>query len=77
MAKSFGRAIKSVQAENKIKGVKVTKDIENKTHQQFANDTTILGINILNEVEQMQHILETYTKASSQRINAKILEIFS
>ena len=37
MAESFGRAVKDTQAEGKIKDVKVTKEVENRTHQQFAD----------------------------------------
>ena len=53
MAESFGRAIKAAQAESKIKGVKVTKEVENTTHQQFIDDTILAGVSTLNKEDQM------------------------
>ena len=76
MAEAFGRAIKAAQAESKIKGVKVTKEVENTTHQQFADDTILAGISTLNEANQMKNIIETYTKASGKVVNAEKSEIF-
>ena len=77
MAETFGRAIKAVQAESKIKGVKVAKEVENTTHQQFADDTILASVSTLNEVDQLQHILETYTKASGQMTNVEKSEILT
>ena len=71
MAEAFGRAIKAAQEERKIIGVKVTNGVENTTHQQFFDDTILHGTSTMEEVDHMQHILNTYTKASRQMINAK------
>ena len=77
MAESFGRAIKSMQLHKKKRGVKVTNTVENMTHEQFADDTILAGINTMNKDEHMQKILVTYTKSSGQKENVEILEIFS
>ena len=76
MAEAFGRAIKKTQTDNMIKGVRVTKEVENTTHQQFADDTILAGISTLQEANNFKHILDTYTKASGQMINAKKSEIY-
>ena len=76
MAEAFGRAIKEEQVEGKIKGVRVTNGVENTTHQQFADDTILARINNLQEADHIQHILESYTKASRKMINVEKSEIF-
>ena len=50
MAETFGRKIKIAQTDVKIKGIKVTKNISNITHQQFADDTISSGIREKEEV---------------------------
>ena len=76
MAEAFKREIKAMQKESKIIGVKVTNGVENTTHQQFYDDTILAGISTLEEADHMQHILETYTKASGQMINVEKSKIF-
>ena len=57
MAGSFQRAIKIVQLQNKIKGVKVTKNVENTTHQQFSNNTILAGASTKKEVDYFETII--------------------
>ena len=76
MVEAFRRVIKVVQEEIKIKEVKVTNGVDNTTHQQFTDDTILARINTLQDVDHMQHILETYTKASRKMINAKKSKIY-
>ena len=76
MAEAFGRAIKAAQKEKKITGVKVTKGVENTTHQQFADDTILAGMSTMEEADHIKHILNTYSNASGQMINAEKSEIF-
>ena len=43
MAEAFGRAIQKAQGVGLIKGITITGNIPNITHQQFANDTILPG----------------------------------
>ena len=76
MAEAFGRAVQEAQLVGNIKGVKVTNEVENTTHQQFADDTILAGISNLQKAKHFQQILDTYSKASGQMINVDKSEIF-
>ena len=43
MVVAFGRAITKSQTEGRIKGITVTENSPNITHQQYADDTILLG----------------------------------
>ena len=63
MEESFGREIKIAQVQNKIKGVKVTKNVDNTTHQQFVDDTILARVSTKKETKYFKTILNNYTKA--------------
>ena len=41
MVEAFGREIQKAQGEGLIKGIIVTENVPNTTHQQFADDTIL------------------------------------
>ena len=43
MAEAFGRSLSRVLSEGSIKVVIVTEKVPNITHQQYADDTILLG----------------------------------
>ena len=76
MAENFGRSIKIAQTQNKIKGIKVTKNVAYTTYQHFIDDTILAGASTKREIDYIKLILNNYTKASGQKINAQKYETF-
>ena len=76
MVESFGRATKKAYNNKEMKGVTVTKNIPNITHQQYANDTILPGQSSQKEAVNVKSIIEKYMKASRQKVNEAKSEIF-
>ena len=76
MAEAFGRAITKAYRIKEIKGVTVTKNMPNITHQQYADDTILPGESSLKEASKLRSIIDNYMKASGQRVNKDKSEIF-
>ena len=64
MVETLGRSIKQALNHSKIYGIPVTNNVENTTHQQFADDTIMAGLSTIPEVRSFKTILDKYTKAS-------------
>lgn len=60
----------------KIQGITVDNNIDNTTHQQFVDDTILLGVNSREEAKKIEIIINNYTKASGQKINPEKSKIF-
>ena len=69
MAKGLGRFIKSQADLRLVQGWKWHNDIPRYTHVQFVDDTGLIGLATINEARNFRMILDTYLKASRQKIN--------
>ena len=67
MAEAFGRAITDAYYKQKIKGITITKNFPNITHQQFADDTILPGKSEITEAQTLKNIISTYMEASGQK----------
>ena len=76
MVEAFGRAIKKAYYDGKIRGIIVIKNVANITHQQYADDTILLGESTINEALNINMIIQQYVEASGQKVNVEKLEIF-
>ena len=75
MAEAFGRAFLRAQIEKKINGVPVTSNVPNITHQQYADDTILPSESTIEEATNIKTIIQSYSEASGQSINANKSEI--
>ena len=69
MAEGLGRFIKSQADLGLVQGWKWHNDIPAYTHLQFVDDTGLMGLATINEARNFRMILDTYLKASRQKIN--------
>ena len=76
MVETLGRSIKHAQNLTKIQGISVADNIDNTTHQQFADDTILVGLNTRNEAKKYKIVIDKYTKASTQMINTEKSKFF-
>ena len=58
MAETLGRSIKFAQSQSKIQGIPVADNVENTTHQQFADDTILAGQSTTYETKNYKTILD-------------------
>lgn len=76
MVETLGKTIDKAHTNNQIKGIKITNGIEPITHQQFADDTMLLGAAKELEARNFKKILTKYSKESGQSLNQAKSEIF-
>lgn len=76
MAEAFGRSLSRALNEGVIKGVTVTKNVPNITHQQYADDTILPGESSIKEVVVVRAIINHYMCTSGQKFNESKSEIF-
>ena len=75
MAEAFGRSFSKALVERKLKGVLVTKNVPNITHQQYADDTILPGESSIEEAIAVKNIIDDYMSASGQKVNNTKSEI--
>ncbi|XP_059065974.1 uncharacterized protein LOC131857424 [Cryptomeria japonica] len=76
MAEALGRTITKARLEHHLEGIKITENTEALTHQQFADDTMLLGSANSMEAMTFKSILNQYASASGQQVNHGKSEIF-
>lgn len=76
MAEALGRSLTKVHLEGKILGDKVTENVPNITHQQFAYDRLLPRECNRKEAKAFKAILDIYMKVSGQRVNPNKSEVF-
>jgi hypothetical protein len=76
MAEAFGRALSKANENRKIKGIVVTDNVPNITHQQYADDMILPSESTAKEARHIKSIIHQYSEASGQMINASKSKIF-
>ena len=76
MEEAFGRAINKAYKNNNIKGVIVTQNMPNITHQQYDDDTIFPGESSQKEAINYKSIIDGFMKASRQKLNEAKSKIF-
>ena len=76
MDEGLGRSIVSLREINTISGLRVTNGGEKQTHQQFVDDTKLMGHPSVQEAGSFKQCLERFGRASSLEVNAQKSQIF-
>ena len=76
MVEAFGRSINKDQTEVRIKGITMTENVPNITHQQYANDTILPTKSSVHEARGFKSIIQSYMDALRQKVNKDKSEIF-
>ena len=63
------RAIKQEQSSSKIKGLKLTDNVQVLTHQQSVDDTMLQGLPTVQEASNYKGILNLFSLASGMEVN--------
>ena len=76
MVEAFDRAISDAYLKRTIFKKNFTRNLPNTTHQQYADDTILLGKSYFQEALGFKSILQSYMDASGQKVNKDKFEIF-
>eukprot|EP00253_Pinus_taeda_P033643 PITA_33643 len=64
MMEGLGKAIKSANAKGRIQGLKLTRNGDTLTHQQFVDDTMLQGTPTVKEAKAFKQILNAFAMAT-------------
>eukprot|EP00253_Pinus_taeda_P018657 PITA_18657 len=70
MMKGLRLAIRSAKVEGKIQGLKLTENRNALTHQQFVDDTMLLGIPMVREALAYKQILKDFVMVAGIKANS-------
>jgi len=76
MAEGLGRTIRAFHQNQSIRGIKLFQDLEAHTHQQFVDDTMLMGHASVQEAKSLKAILDLFSQASGLDINVEKSQIF-
>ena len=69
MVEGLGRMIKATTKRVDIKGLMIHPEADTQTHQQFVDDTMLMGHPSVQEARAFKKCLTTFAKASGLDIN--------
>ncbi|XP_059068224.1 uncharacterized protein LOC131858791 [Cryptomeria japonica] len=72
MAEGRGRLLKFRTSQGLIHGWQWGNGVPQISHLQFVDDTTLMGLARIREVESFRHVLDIYLAASSQKVNEHV-----
>ena len=61
--------LKNLRMQNKIRGLTIAEDLELQNHQQFVDDTMLMGPSTVKEAHEIKEGLDTFLVASGLEIN--------
>lgn len=76
IAEGLGRTIRAHHQANEFRGIKLFQDLEAQTHQQFVDDTMLMGHASVQEARTIKAILDLFSEASGLDINVDKSQIF-
>ena len=68
--------LKNLQMENKIQGLTITEELEPQTHQQFVDDTMLMGMSTVKEAHGIKEGLDTFLEDSGLEINKTKYQVY-
>lgn len=77
MVEALGRNIQKDLSTGSLKGLSPSSRSDPITHQQFFDDTILMGESSVYEVRYVKRLIEAYKKASGQWINLPKSQFFS
>lgn len=69
MAEGLGRSLTKARRQNQLKGIKPAHQGPTVTHQQFVDDTMLMGAATMQEARTISQVLKTFSEASGIEIN--------
>ena len=76
MSEGLSRLILSQAERGEIRGLKVHDGMAPQTHQQFVDDTMLMGHPLVQEAQSLKNILNLFAKASGLAINPNKSQVF-
>ena len=76
MMEGLGRMINSTKEEGRIKGLKITQNGDNLTHQQFVYDTMLQGTPTVKEAKAFKQILHDFAMATGTELSLTKSKVF-
>eukprot|EP00253_Pinus_taeda_P031168 PITA_31168 len=76
MAEGLGRSISQEIQTNQLKGIKAMHQGPIVTHQQFVDDTMLMGTPTIKEAQTFNKVLSTFSDASGMEINLTKSKLF-
>ena len=69
MAEGLGRSLTKARRQNQLKGIKPAHQGPTVMHQQFVDDTMLMGTPTVQEARTISQVLKTFSEASGMEIN--------
>lgn len=69
MVERLGRSLTKAKQQNQLKGIKPVHQVPTITHQQFVDDTMLMGAPTVQEARTISKVLKTFSEASGMEIN--------
>eukprot|EP00253_Pinus_taeda_P017516 PITA_17516 len=76
MVEGLERSLSEANQTNQLKGIKVVHQGPTLMHQQFVDDTILMGTSTVKEARTFSKVLRTFTEASSMEINITKSKLF-
>lgn len=77
MAEGLGRSLTKAKQQNQLKGIKPVHQGPIVTHQQFVDNTMLIGAPTVQEARTISKVLKTFSEASGMEINLTKSKLFS
>lgn len=69
LAEGLGRTLKARQNQGEIRGIGPHEEMMPQTHQQFVDDTMLMGVASVREAKAIKNTLDTFKQANGLEIN--------
>ena len=76
MVEGLGRELKEKRVEGTVTGLCPNEGMHVHTHQQFVDDTMLMGMAYVQELKAIKHILEDFKRESGLEVNKDKSQIF-
>lgn len=76
MMEGLGRAIKMVNVDGRIQGIRHTTYGEANTHQQFVDDTMLQGIPTIRDARAIKNILNDFSMVAGTKVSLNKSKVF-
>ena len=76
MAEGLGRSLAKAKKQNQLKGIKPAHQGPTVMHQQFVDDTMLMGAPTVQEARTIRKVLKTFSEASGMEINLTKSKLF-
>lgn len=69
LVEGLGRTLKAQQNQGEIRGICPHEEMTPQTHQQFVDDTMLMGVDLVREAKAIKNMMDTFKQASGRQIN--------